>query len=325
MPTAEELLYPPAEPFHHGILKASDRHSIYFEQCGNPNGLPVIVLHGGPGSGCTPMQRRFFDPDLFRVILFDQRGCKRSIPLGCIEENTTRHLVADIELLRSELSIPDWMVFGGSWGSTLALAYALEYTKSVNSLILRGIFLCRPHELDWFFYQVRHFFPEAWERFSGFLDTEERSDIFSAYRKRIFSDDNALALSASTHWSNFEAEIMSLLPSTQSPTTPDPATVIGRARVQLHYLAHNGFIVGDDILASVDSLRHIPTKIIQGRYDMVCPPCTAYELHRRWPEADFQIIPDAGHSAMEPGIASSLMQAARSLHPASGSPTIVAP
>ena len=314
MTIPDELLYPPIEPFHQGMLKASALHKVYYEQCGNPEGFPVVVLHGGPGSGCTPMQRRFFDPEVFRVILFDQRGCKRSLPLGCTEDNTTAHLVSDIEALRTELGISRWMVFGGSWGSTLALSYALHHPQPVHSLILRGIFLCRPHELDWFFYQVRHFFPESWEKFAGFLRSDERKDLFRAYWDRIFSDDADLALAASAQWNNFESEIMSLLPATSSSNTPgDPAVVVGRARVQLHYLAHNGFVSGDDMLGSIDKVRHIPTCIVQGRYDMVCPPSTAYELHSRWPEAEFKMVGDAGHSAMEPGTIQALMEAVKSL------------
>lgn len=314
MPTPDELLYPSIDPFQQGMLKVSPLHEVYYEQCGNPEGIPVVVLHGGPGSGCTPMQRRFFDPAIFRVVLFDQRGCKRSLPLGCTDENTTQDLVADIEALRTELGISRWMVFGGSWGSTLALAYALQYPQSVQSLILRGIFLCRPHELDWFFYQVRHFFPESWQKFAGFLREDERGDIFRAYWSRIFSDEPSLALAASTQWNNFEAEIMSLLPAPPSSSAPpDPAVSVGRARVQLHYLAHNGFVAGDDMLASIDTIRHIPACIIQGRYDMVCPPGTAYELHRRWPEAEFKMVPDAGHSAMEPGTIQALMEAVKTM------------
>lgn len=310
-------LHPALEPFQQDILKVSPIHGIYYEQCGNPNGVPVVVLHGGPGSGCTPMQRRFFDPAIYRIVLFDQRGCKRSVPLGCTNENTTQYLIRDIEALRIHLGISRWMVFGGSWGSMLALAYAQAHPEAVSELVLRGIFLCRPHELDWFLYEVRHFFPDAWNKFAEFLPEDERNDIFPAYWKRIFSDDASLALAAATRWSNFEADIMSLLPATPnaSSSESEAAAVIGRARVQLHYLSNNGFINGDDILACIDAIRHIPTKIIQGRYDMVCPPCTAYELHQAWPEAEFTMVPDAGHSAMEPGIIKALMNAVQSFHP----------
>jgi len=316
MHNPDELLHPALDPYNHGMLQVSSLHSIYYEQCGNPDGRPVVVLHGGPGSGCTPMQRRFFDPAAYRIILFDQRGCKRSQPLGCSDENTTQLLIQDIEALRKHLGIPKWMVFGGSWGSTLALAYAQAYPDPITELVLRGIFLCRPQELDWFFYQVRHFFPDAWDKFAGFLPDEERKDILSGYRKRIFSDDKTTALIAATNWSNFEADIMSLIPTAPGTAIPSPEdeATIGRARVQLHYLSNNGFIDGQKILDHIDVIRQVPTKIIQGRYDMVCPPYTAYELHKAWPEAEFTMIPDAGHSAMEPGIISALMSAVKSFH-----------
>lgn len=316
MHNPDELLHPALDPYNHGMLRVSALHSIYYEQCGNPDGIPVVVLHGGPGSGCTSMQRRFFDPAAYRIILFDQRGCKRSQPLGCIDENTTQLLIQDIEALRKHLGIPKWMVFGGSWGSTLALAYAQAYPAPITELVLRGIFLCRPQELDWFFYQVRHFFPDAWDKFAGFLPEEERKSILLGYRKRIFSDDKPTALIAATNWSNFEADIMSLIPTVPGAATPSPEdeSIVGRARVQLHYLSNNGFIDGQKILDHIDVIRQIPTKIIQGRYDMVCPPHTAYELHKAWPEAEFIMIPDAGHSAMEPGIISALMNAVKSFH-----------
>lgn len=316
MHNPDELLHPALDPYNHGMLQASSLHSIYYEQCGNPDGKPVVVLHGGPGSGCTPMQRRFFDPAAYRIILFDQRGCKRSQPLGCSDENTTQFLIQDIEALRKHLGISKWMVFGGSWGSTLALAYAQAYPDPITELVLRGIFLCRPQELDWFFYQVKHFFPDAWDKFASFLPDEERKNILSGYRKRIFSDDKTTALIAATNWSNFEADIMSLIPTAPGTAipTPDDEATIGRARVQLHYLSNNGFIDGQEILNHIDVIRQIPTKIIQGRYDMVCPPYTAYELHKAWPEAEFTMVPDAGHSAMEPGIISALMSAVKSFH-----------
>ncbi|MDR2220497.1 MAG: prolyl aminopeptidase [Methylobacillus sp.] len=314
MLTPDELLHPPIDPFQQGMLDVSAIHKIYYEQCGNPDGIPVVVLHGGPGSGCTPLQRRFFDPARFRVVLFDQRGCKRSLPLGCVEENTTQHLIADIEALRVELGITRWMVFGGSWGSTLALAYALRHPQAVSSLLLRGIFLCCPQELDWFFREVRLFFPEAWQKFSGFLPESERGELLTAYRRRIFSDDPDLALAAANCWNGFEAEIVSLLPPPPvANMTLDPAASIARARVQLHYLAHQGFISGDEMLADINRIRHIPAHIVQGRYDMVCPPATAYELHRCWPEAGFTMVPDAGHSAMEPGIVRALCEAVSAL------------
>lgn len=311
MPDSDDILFPAIEPHHHSWLQVSAVHKIYYEECGNPDGKPLVVLHGGPGSGCSTAQRRFFDPAHYRIVLFDQRGCKRSLPLGCTDENTTADLVADLEALRIHLGISRWLVFGGSWGSTLALAYALAHPAAVSELILRGIFLCRPDELDWFLHQVRHFFPEAWNDFTAFLPEEERGSLLAGYQRRVLSTDTPTALTAATQWSNFEASIMSLLPDDSAATPVDEATVIGRARVQLHYLANGGFVDGRAILAGIEHIRHIPAVIVQGRYDMVCPPITAFELHHAWPEAQFTIVPDAGHSAMEPGIIRALMNAAR--------------
>lgn len=311
MPNPDDILYPAVDPYHHAWLQAPPSHSIYYEQCGNPDGQPVVVLHGGPGSGCTPVQRRFFDPAHYRIILLDQRGCKRSQPPGCIEENTAQHLVNDLESLREHLGIARWLVFGGSWGSTLALSYATTHPSAITGLILRGIFLCRPGELDWFLYQTKHFFPEAWEKFASYLPDDERADILKAYRRRVFSNDTHTALPAALNWSNFETEIMSLLPSDAPASPVDEAFIIGRARVQLHYLANGGFVNGQELLAHIDRIRHIPAIIVQGRYDMVCPPITAYELHQAWPEARLTVIPDAGHSAMEPGIVQALVNATR--------------
>ena len=306
------ILHPPCEPYRSDWLPVSAQHSMYFELCGNPLGQPVVVLHGGPGSGCNPGQRRFFDPAHYNIILLDQRGCNRSLPLGCIEENTTQHLVADLESLRQHLGISRWLVFGGSWGSTLALAYAATHPEVVTGLLLRGIFLCRQHELDWFLYQSRQFFPEAWQLLVAPVPAALRDDLLPWYHTQVFHGTEAEAFEAACTWSNYEASIMSLLPGNMPPSRPDPALAIGRARVQLHYLINQGFLAERPLLNAVESFRSIPATIIQGRYDMVCPPSTAYELHQAWPEADFNIIPDAGHSAMEPGIAAALVAAATS-------------
>jgi proline iminopeptidase len=304
-----QILYPACEPYEHGWLSVSPLHHIYYEQCGNPNGQPVVVLHGGPGSGCNAGQRRFFDPAHYRIILFDQRGCNRSQPLGSVEENTTWNLVDDLEQLRLHLGIARWLVFGGSWGSTLALAYAATHPQPLSGLILRGIFLCRARELEWFLRQVRQFFPEAWETLVAPLVAEEYEDIFGAYWRRIFSDDPQEALAAAVNWNAYESSIMSLLPSVASGSPPEAALSIARARVQLHYLVNLGFLAERPLLEQVHRFQHIPATIIQGRYDMVCPPVSAHELHQAWPQAQFQIIPDAGHSAMEPGIAAALVAA----------------
>lgn len=305
--TAESLIFPAIEPYRTGRIKVSVLHEIYYEECGNPAGAPVIVLHGGPGSGCTPGQRRFFDPAYYRIILFDQRGSGRSEPAGCIEENTTQHLVADIDSLRRHLAIDQWLVFGGSWGSTLALAYAAMYPEQIKGLILRGIFLGRPSEIDWFLYQVRHFFPDAWEQFISILDTEERSDILAAYARRIYGNNDASGIAAARAWNTFEASIMTLLPAEPSAPAPE-AAVLARARVQLHYLINACFLLETPLLTQIDKFRHIPAVIVQGRYDMVCPPNTAFELNQAWPEAHFRIIPDAGHAAFETSTAAALLE-----------------
>ncbi len=298
-------LYPELDPYAHDWLDVQDGHRLYFEQCGNPHGKPVVFLHGGPGSGCNPSQRRFFDPSHYRIILFDQRGCGRSRPLGRVEENTTQHLVADIERLREHLGIGRWLVFGGSWGSTLALAYAAAHPDVVTGLILRGIFLGRPEELDWFLYQVRHFFPEAWACLSAPLPPEERNDILQAYHRRVFSGN----IEAARTWNAYESSIMSLLPATISNKASEDSITLSRARVQLHYLRNQCFLADQPLLSQIDRVRRIPATIIQGRYDMVCPPATADELHCIWPEAEYIVIPDAGHSAMEPGIIAALIAA----------------
>ncbi|MCX7628443.1 MAG: prolyl aminopeptidase [Methylophilaceae bacterium] len=305
----ESLLFPAIEPYVSGHLPTSSRHLVYYEECGNPAGFPVVVLHGGPGSGCTPVQRRFFDPAHYRIILFDQRGCGRSQPVGCIEDNTTRHLLDDIERLRQHLAIERWLVFGGSWGSTLAIAYALEHTEHVCGLILRGVFLATPQELEWFLYRSRTFFPDAWNAFVSPLRDEERSDILASYQRLIFDTAPVTAQAAAKCWNAYESALVSLLPAPATSPSPTGEVLLARARVQLHYLVNGCFLGESPLIAQVDRLRHLPTIIVQGRYDMVCPPCTAYELHQAWPEAELHMVPDAGHAASEPGISKALVQA----------------
>jgi proline iminopeptidase len=300
-------LYPEIEPFQCEWLETSKIHHIYYEQCGNPAGRPVVFLHGGPGSGCNPNQRRFFDPAYYRIILLDQRGCGRSKPLGCIEDNTIEHLVVDIESLRDLLGIKSWLVFGGSWGSTLGLAYALAHPDRVAGLILRGIFLSRTSELDWFLNDVKHFYPESWEKLLAYLPTTERDSHLNAYARRIFSDDTTISLPAAVSWNAYESSMLSLRPSTSTSTPVANDIQIARARVQLHYILHECFIGQRDVLEEVAALAHIPTTIIQGRYDMVCPPLTAWQLSQAMPHAQFHVIADAGHSAMEGGVTSALV------------------
>jgi proline iminopeptidase len=316
MSQATYNLYPEIEPFNKNWLKVSRLHEIYFEECGNPDGIPVVFLHGGPGSGCNPAQRRFFDPSFYRIVLLDQRGCGRSIPQGEVTSNTTDDLINDIEVLRQHLNISKWHVFGGSWGSTLALTYALKFTTSVKSLILRGIFLSRPAELHWFLNDVKQFHPEPWEKLLAFLPHESRENIIDAYEKLIFSDKGEVNIPAAIAWNTFESSIMTLLPRTDTyikdkkQDIPNGEVELARARVQIHYIQHHCFIGERDILAEVkDYLGHIPTVIIQGRYDMVCPPITAWELSKAMPHAELLIVPDAGHSAMESGVCNALVAA----------------
>jgi proline iminopeptidase len=292
------------------MLKVSEKHVIYYEECGNPSGYPVVFLHGGPGSGCNATQRRFFDPSFYRIILLDQRGCGRSTPLGCIEDNTTDALVSDIETLKLHLNIKEWLVFGGSWGSTLALAYSIAYPSSVTGLILRGIFLSRPTELNWFLGEVKSFYPESWEKLLAYLPANEQSNPLQAFGSRVFSDDIKIAGPAATQWNAYESSIMSLLPRTASTANATPVEVeIARARVQIHYILNECFVGSRNLLAEAKALPSIPTTIIQGRYDMVCPPISAWELKNAMPHAKLLMIADAGHSAMETGITSALVEA----------------
>ncbi|MEQ1598274.1 MAG: prolyl aminopeptidase [Methylotenera sp.] len=311
-------LYPEIEPFNKGRLKVSDLHEIYYEECGSPDGAPVVFLHGGPGSGCNPTQRRFFDPKHYRIILLDQRGCGRSTPQGEVRDNTTDDLVKDIEALRHHLDIARWHVFGGSWGSTLALVYAINHESCIISLTLRGVFLSREAELAWFLGGIEGFYPEVWHKLISYLPESEREDVLAAYSKRIFSNDSQINVPAAIQWNAFESSIMRLKPAeTSANSAPKTAEDIqkeqpievARARVQIHYIQHQCFIDGNAILSTTTKLNHIPTVIVQGRYDMVCPPQTAWALSRSMPDAEFVMVADAGHSAMELGIANALVAA----------------
>lgn len=308
-PTTTQL-YPPLAPFDSGRLKVDAIHELYYEQSGNPEGVPVVFLHGGPGAGSSPKHRQFFDPDHYRIIIFDQRGAGHSQPLGELQDNTTNHLVADIETLRERLAIPKWHVFGGSWGSTLALAYAVAYPERVLSLTLRGIFLMTQREIDWFLYGVKAIFPDAWNNFVEQLPVPERSDILSNYYKRLTSPDAAVRLKAAQAWAAFETYCCMLIPRPQMvEESIEPAHALPISRIEAHYFLHNKFSPDDYLLRSVDRIRHIPAVIVQGRYDVVCPIETAWELKTAWPEAEFVLVPDAGHSAFETGIAAALVTA----------------
>lgn len=296
-------LYPPIEPYNTGRLRVSEVHEIYFEESGNPSGKPVVFLHGGPGGGSEPKQRRFFQAENYRIVNFDQRGCGKSTPYASLEENTTWDIVSDIEKLRRHLGIERWQVFGGSWGSTLALAYSETHSDRVTELILRGIFLFRKQEIDWFYQRgASILYPDAWESFLSHIPESERGDLLSAYHRRLTSEDAAVRLAAAKVWSRWEGITSKLL--------PDPAFIshyeedefaLAFARVEAHYFANKGFLTTDDqLLRNVSRIDHIPGVIVQGRYDIVCPMESAWALHRAWPKADFIITPDGGHSAFDP-------------------------
>lgn len=307
-------LYAPIEPYNTGRLKVSDVHELYYEQCGNPDGEPVVFLHGGPGAGLTPDYRRFFDPRAYRIILFDQRGSGQSTPHACLEDNTTWHLVDDIERLRTELGVERWLVFGGSWGSTLALAYAETHPERVRGLVLRGIFLCRQKEIRWFYQDstgAGAIFPDVWEQFFNLIPEAERGDMLSAYHRRLTSDEEAVRLQAAKIWSVWEASALKLIPDQDLVDQfSEPQMALALARIECHYFVNNCFFDTDNYLVeNVGKIRDIPAVIVQGRYDIVCPMMSAWELHRAWPEAEFRVIPDAGHSVNEPGIASTLIEA----------------
>jgi len=303
--------FPSIEAYKTEFLKVSELHTIYLEQSGNPNGRPVIFLHGGPGGGTNPDYRRYFDPDHYRIVMFDQRGCGQSTPSAELKENTTWDLVQDIEKIRQHLNIQDWIVFGGSWGSTLALAYAETHPERVKGLILRGIFLCRPSELNWFYQEgASQIFPDQWERYYHFIPAEERHDLITAYYKRLTSPNEDLRLQAARIWSQWEASTSKLYVDPKLiDAFEDPTHALQFARIECHYFTNNAFFKTNNwLIENVNKIRHIPAVIVQGRYDVVCPARSAWELHQAWPESTLHIIPDAGHSANEPGIRSKLIE-----------------
>ena len=304
MTTTRRTLYPPIEPYNAGRLTVDSPHVLYYEECGNPKGQPVIFVHGGPGGGLDPRYRRFFDPAHYRIVLFDQRGCGQSTPHAELSNNTTWHLVADMELLRKKLGIERWMVFGGSWGSTLALAYAQKHPGVVTSLVLRGIFLLRKREIDWFYQQgASHMFPDAWEPYLALIPPPERGDMVAAYYKRLTSPDAKIRLEAARAWSIWEGSTSTLMYDKELVAkTGESDFALAFARIECHYFINRGFMeVDDQLLRDAKKISHIPGVIVQGRYDVVCPAESAWALHRAWPKAELRIVPDAGHSAMEPG------------------------
>jgi proline iminopeptidase len=317
----EKILHRPTEPFDSGYLEVDSGHEIYYEQVGRPDGAPVLFLHGGPGGGGDTNARRFFDPDTQRAILFDQRGAGRSRPLASLVENTTWRLIEDIERLRRLMGVDRWLVFGGSWGSTLALAYAETHPEAVSGLVLRGIFLLRPTELGWFYqHGARELFPERWEEFVAPIDASDRDDLLGAYHRGLNSGDAGLERKLARSWSVWEGATSSLLadPEREKAFAADDFA-IALAKIETHYFVNRGFFEREDqLLNHIDRIRKIPAVIVQGRYDVVCPPVTAVELARRWPEAELRIVPDAGHSAFEPGIAAELVAATGRLSMSAG-------
>ena len=305
-------LYPPRQPYNEGYLKVSDLHTIHFEESGNPQGKPIVLLHGGPGGGCPPFYRQYFDPEKWRLIMFDQRGCGQSKPHAELQENNTWNLVSDIEKLREYLNIEQWVVFGGSWGSTLSLAYSQSHPDRCKGLILRGIFMLRQKEIRWFYQEgASYIFPDAWEEYVKPIPMNERDDMLTAYYKRLTNPDAQIRLEAARAWSIWEASTSRLL------LDPDLMRKFGQeqfaeafARIECHYFINKGFLeIEEQLLLNVDRIRHIPAVIVQGRYDVVCPMISAWELHRAWLEAELIVVPDAGHSMSEPGISSALIEA----------------
>ena len=307
---ANEHFRPPVSPFADGMLAVDEPHTLYWEQCGQPSGIPILFVHGGPGAGCSPFDRRFFDAAGFRVVLFDQRGCGRSRPLGELKDNTIDHLVADIEQLREHLGIDRWHVFGGSWGSTLAMYYAQHHPGRVLSLVLRGIWMLRNAELDWWLYHIGQVQPELWNEFVGLLPESERGDILEAYWKRLTGDDRQVALEAARRWSVYEGSCCTLLPNDEfAGVFAEDGLAWSLARLEAQYF-RAGYAAPDDmILGRIDRLRPIPAFAVHGRYDIVCPVRNLDDLRRAWPELDWVIVPDAGHSSHEPGITRELVAA----------------
>ena len=304
-----QYLYPPIDPFDQRMMDVGDGHRIYVEQCGNPDGIPVVILHGGPGGGCSPAMRRYFDPSVYRVVLFDQRGCGRSRPHASTEANTTWHLVSDIEQIRVALDIDKWLVFGGSWGATLSLIYAECHPDRTAYLILRGVFLMTRTELDWFYGGgAGKFWPDLWSRFTGLVPEDEQGDLIAAYHRRLFSGDLMQETRFARAWASWENALASI--DNEGPGGESPAEYARAfARLENHYFTNVGFLERDgQILHNIDTIAHIPGVIVQGRYDMICPPVSAHRLHEAWPRSRLSFVPRAGHALSEPGISAELVR-----------------
>ena len=305
-----EHLYPPIEPYASGMLELDRPHEMYWEQSGSPDGAPVLFLHGGPGAGATATHRRFFDPDAYRIVIFDQRGAGRSTPRGALDGNTTGDLVRDIAALGDFLGIERFLLFGGSWGSTLALAFAEAHPERCLGLVLRGVFLGRPQEIDWYLYGLRTVFPEAWNDFASALGEGERCDILRNYHRRLLDPDPATHMPAARAWSRYEGACSTMLPSPETVAAfGEEEMAYALARIETHYFVNGNFMNDNQILDNLDRILHLRCRIVQGRYDMICPMTTAHELHRAWPTSEMVVVPDGGHSAMDPGIRAALMRA----------------
>lgn len=309
MPRRE--LFPPIEPNHTGFLEVDSGHKLYYEESGNPKGKPVVFLHGGPGGGCTQGMRRFWNPDIYRIVLFDQRGSGQSTPHANLDNNTTWDLVNDIEILRAALQISRWQVFGGSWGSTLALAYCQSHPERVTEIVLRGIFMLRKKEIDWFYqHGASEIYPDRWQHYLKPIPQSERGDLLQAYYKRLTGDDVEVRLAAAKAWSVWEGTTSTLLPNAHiADAFGLPEMALALARIECHYFVNNGFMDDNQLINNIDKIRNIPAVIVQGRYDVVCPAVSAWELSQAWPEADLRIVADAGHAAFEPGNVHELIMA----------------
>jgi len=309
-PSSDALLYPACQPSASGTLQLDRRHAMHWEVCGNVAGMPLVFIHGGPGGGSLPHHRRYYNPSFWRIVLYDQRGAGRSTPVADLVDNTTPHLVADLERLRLHLAIDRWVLFGGSWGSTLALAYAQAHPERVLGLVLRGVFLATRAEIDWFMHGMRHVYPEAWRAFSEFLPARERGDLLHSYYARLKNPDPAVHMPAARAWDRYESACSTLIPRADGLARhDDDAAALAIARIEAHYFVHEGFLADGALLDGVDRIRHLPCAIVQGRYDVICPPVTADALARAWPEAEYLVVPDAGHSVREPGITRELVYA----------------
>lgn len=307
--SSENILFPAIEPYRTGMLEVDEIHQLYWEECGNPKGVPVVFLHGGPGSGSKPDHRRFYDPEFYRIIVFDQRGAGRSKPHAELKNNSPMHLVADMEKLREFLCIEKWLLFGGSWGSTLAILYGETHPDRCLGFVLRGIFLLRQSEIDWFLSGVRNFLPEVWERFSNYIPEPERKNLLQAYYTRLTNSDPAIHMPAAKMYSHTEGEMLSLLPNPKLVESFEENIVaLSLARMEVSYFTHHKDILGNKLLENISRIDHLPAFIIQGRYDLCTPPVTAYELSKVWPKAELIMLPDAGHSASEPSISRELVK-----------------